>query len=73
MYPKPIWPGFSAVDACAMGSTFQIGGFIALDEHKFWFSEQFTGTEVIELGLPMRSEAQKDIACYETLAQMALL
>ena len=27
MYPKPIWPGFSAVDACAMGSTFQIGGF----------------------------------------------
>jgi hypothetical protein len=73
MYPKPIWPGFSAADACAMGSTFQIGGFIALDEHKFWFSEQFTVTEVIELGLPMRSEAQKDIACYETLAQMALL
>ena len=73
MCPKPIWPGFSAADACATGSTFQIGGFIELDESRLWFSERFSVAEVTALGLPMRLEAQKDIACYETLAQMALL
>jgi hypothetical protein len=73
MYPKPIWPGFSAADACAMGSTFQIGGFIELDDSRLWFSERFTVADITALGLPMRLEAQKDIACYETLAQMALL
>ena len=73
MYPKPIWPGFSAADACATGSTFQIGGFIELDESRLWFSERFSVAGVTALGLPTRLEAQKDIACYETLAQMALL
>jgi len=73
MYPKPIWPGFSAADACATGSTFQIGGFIELDDMRLWFSERFTVADITALGLPMRLEAQKDIACYETLAQMALL
>lgn len=28
MFPKPVWPGFSAADACATGSTMQMGGFI---------------------------------------------
>ena len=73
MYPKPIWPGFSAANACATGSNFQIGGFIELNDSRFWFSERFNVAEVTALGLPMRLEAQKDIACYETLAQMALL
>ena len=73
MYPKPIWPGFSAADACATGSTFQIGGFIELEDSRLWFSERFTVADITALGLPMRLEAQKDIACYETLAQMALL
>ena len=73
MYPKPIWPGFSAADACATGSTCQIGGFIELEDSRLWFSERFTVADITALGLPMRLEAQKDIACYETLAQMALL
>ena len=56
-----------------MGTTMQMGGFIEDNQKYFWFSEQFTVTEFQQLGLPMRTEAQKDIACYETLAQMALL
>ena len=73
MYPKPVWPGFSAADACATGSTMQMGGFVEDRGQHFWFSEQFQVPDFIQLGLPMRTEAQKDIACYETLAQMALL
>ena len=45
MYPKPIWPGFSAADACATGSNFQIGGFIELNDSRFWFSERFSVAE----------------------------
>ena len=73
MFPKPVWPGFSAVDAYATGSTMQMGGFIEDRQQYFWFSEQFAVSDFQQLGLPMGNEAQKDIACYETLAQMALL
>ena len=73
MFPKPVWPGFSAADACATGSTMQMGGFIEDRQQYFWFSEQFAVSDFQQLGLPMRNEAQKDIACYETLAQMSLL
>ena len=39
MFPKPIWPGFSAADACATASTMQMGGFIEHDQQCRWFSE----------------------------------
>ena len=73
MFPKPVWPGFSAADVCATGSTMQMGGFIEDRQQYFLFSEQFAVNDFQQLGLPMRNEAQKDIACYETLAQMVLL
>ena len=50
-----------------------MGGFIQCEHECLWFSERFLVSEFQALGLPMRAEAQKDIACYETLAQMALL
>ena len=73
MFPKPIWPGLSAADACAQADNMQMGGFIQYEHQCLWFSERFLVSDFRDLGLPMRSEAQKDIACYETLAQMALL
>ena len=72
MFPKPVWPGFSAGDACATASTMHMGGLIEYNQRCLWFSEKFTVQDFQQLGLPMRSEAQKNIACYETLAQMAL-
>ena len=51
----------------------QMGGFIQHDNQYLWFSEKFLISDFRDLSLPMRSDAQKDIACYETLAQMALL
>ena len=73
MFPKPIWPGLSAADACAQADNMQMGGFIQYEHQCLWFSERFLVSDFRDLGLPMRSDAQKDIACYETLAQMALL
>ena len=73
MFPKPIWPGLSAADACAQADNMQMGGFIQYEHQCLWFSERFLVSDFQALGLPMRAEAQKDIACYETLAQMALL
>ena len=38
MFPKPVWPGFSAADACATGSTMQMGGFVEDHGQYLWFS-----------------------------------
>ena len=74
MYPKKVWPGLAAADACAMGTSTQIGGFIQEDtQSPIWFSEKFDIQDFLHLDIPVRSESQKDIGAYETLAQMALL
>ena len=52
MFPKPVWPGFSAADACAMGTTMQMGGFIEDQQRYFWLSEQFIVNDFQQLGFP---------------------
>ena len=74
MYPKKVWPGLAAADACAMGTSTQIGRFIQEDtQSPIWFSEKSDVQNFLHLDIPVRSESQKDIGAYETLAQMALL
>ena len=38
-----------------------------------WFSEKFSHADFCTLDIPVAREMQKDIACYETLAQIAIL
>ena len=73
MWPKPNFIGDSAADACASGECCQIGGFISTSFQTRWFSEKFSHTDFQALNIPISTEMQRDIACYETLAQIAIL
>ena len=59
----------ASADASAQGETFQIGGLLATDSTIYWFAEKWNVSEIKQLDIPVRPDAQKDIACYETLAQ----
>ncbi|CAE6925850.1 spn-E [Symbiodinium sp. CCMP2456] len=78
----PIWRALrplqhlkveAAADAMGNGRTFAIGGDIALPGGEFWFSECFTVEDFAFAELPLKSEAHKDISCYECLGQIALV
>ena len=73
MWPKPNFVGELAADACASGSYCQIGGYISNSTQTRWFSEKFSHADFCTLDIPVAREMQKDIACYETLAQTAIL
>ena len=61
-------------DARADGELVGIGGFISLPSGRcVWFSQSWQLSELSCLGLQLRQPAHKDIACYETLAQIALV
>ncbi|CAE7245645.1 unnamed protein product [Symbiodinium sp. CCMP2592] len=61
-------------DARADGDLIGIGGFIAFPSQKcIWFSQAWQLSDLSVLGLELRRPAHKDIACYETLAQIALV
>ncbi|CAE7241440.1 unnamed protein product, partial [Symbiodinium sp. CCMP2592] len=61
-------------DARADGELIGIGGFLAFPSGKsIWFSEAWQLSDLSVLGLELRRPAHKDIACYETLAQIALV
>ena len=63
-----------AADAFAHGTMIGIGGFIALpDSPSLWFSERYDLADFKHLDLPLHAESQKDISCWETLAQAALM
>ena len=57
------------------GHNWAIGGFALLEssEPLLWFAECYDVQEVLALGLQMQLQAQRDIICYEILAQHALL
>ena len=38
-----------------------------------WFSEQWTSSDFLALGVPVNTDMQKDISSYETFAQFCLL
>ena len=72
--PKQLWTGECAADACAHGDTCQIGGFIRFPSGTtVWFSETFSYAKFESMHIPVSKEMQKCIACFETLAQMAIL
>ena len=62
----------AAADAMAEGSTVGIGGWISISSSFAWFSEQWDMTEVRQHWPQLTKDAQAYIACFETLAQLAL-
>ena len=74
LFPRQLWQGYCAADACAYSNICQIGGFVRFPNgSNIWFSEKFEHTDFTSLHIPVTSEMQKFIACFETLAQMAIL
>ena len=69
---KPL-PVEAAADAMGNGSTFAVGGYIALPAGEYWFSECFSVSDFSFADLPLKAEAHKDISCYECLGQIALV
>ena len=64
---------FAAADVCAHGQMAQIGGFIKISNRIIWFSERFTPQDFYSLDVEVNHDMQRDIACYETLAQLAVI
>ena len=74
MRPKNLWIGEVAADACAAGSSTQIGGFIrAKNGDCRWFSEKYSHADFLELHIDLDPDRQKAITCMETLAQLGIL
>ena len=63
----------SAADAMAEGDTVEIGGWLCTKDGLRWFSEIWSMSEVREVWPQLHKDAQKYIARFETLAQLALL
>ena len=63
----------ASADASASGDCFQVGGLIEIIHLVFWFSEGWTVLDLKPFDVPVRPDAQRDIACYETLAQGFLI
>ena len=62
----------SAADAMAEGDTVGIGGWLCTKDGLRWFSEIWPMSEVCNVWLQLHKDAQKYIACFATLAQLAL-
>ena len=63
----------AAADAFAEGDQFGIGGWIITSSQVCWFSEQFQMSQLRQLLPALVKDAQKYIASFEILAQLALL
>ncbi|CAE6968846.1 unnamed protein product [Symbiodinium sp. CCMP2592] len=62
-----------AADACAQGSSIGIGGFLRVEGSPvLWFSERFEKSDFDGLNIPLDNNTQKNIGCWELLAQIAL-
>ena len=74
MRPHMTVPFEASADARASGTTCTIGGYVC---HpclgQVWFSETFNRSEFAHMGVPVKREMQRDIACYEALAQAGLV
>ena len=67
---KPILARKAAADACAEGTTVGIGGWFISSRSISWFAETW---DVQPQRPCLTKEAQRYIACFETLAQLALM
>ena len=73
-FPRQLWQGHCAADTFAYSDVCQIGGCIRFPSGStVWFSSRFTYADFQALQIPVTSEMQKFIACFETLAQLAIL
>ena len=75
---RTIWPAtpcdfFAAADACAHDQMAQIGGFIQMADKTVWFSERFSPEDFYQPDVEVNHNMQRDIVCYETLAQIAIV
>ena len=73
LHPQQHLSVEAAADAMGNGEVFAIGGYISLSTGEFWFSEKFTVSDFAFADLPLKSEAHRDISCYECLGQIALV
>ena len=63
-----------AADAFASGEELGVGGFIEFPgSSPIWFSERYSLSDFKHLDLPLHRDAQRDISCWETLAQVGLM
>ena len=69
MRPALQVPICASADAPAQGDSFQVGGLIESESTIFWSAEKWTVLDVKSFDIPVRPDAQRDTACYETLAQ----
>ena len=68
LFPRQLWQGYCAADACAYSKICQSGGFVRFPNgSNIWFS-RLDHTDFTSLQIPVTSEMQKFIACFETLA-----
>ena len=68
----PVMHCMAAADARADGDTVGIGGWISTSSDFCWFAQQWSMREVRQHYPKLRKDAQAYIACFETLAQLAL-
>ena len=72
--PPRRWDCTMAADAFASGEELGIGGFIEFPgSSPLWFSERYSLSDFKYLDLPLHRDAQRDISCWETLAQVGLM
>ena len=74
MRSPPVLCFDARADASAKGASCCIGGYVRHPSlgHR-WFRESFTQSEFLALGLDVQAEMQREISCYEALAQAALI
>ena len=74
MRPALTIPLEACADARASGATCTIGGYVSHPSlGQVWFSETFTYSDFARMGVPVKRDMQRDIACYEALAQAGLI
>ena len=69
---NPMLHCYAAADARADGDVVGIGGWFVSSTHCTWFAEQWNISEIRDLWPALQKPAQRYIACFETLAQLAL-
>ena len=69
---RPTLHCYAAADAMAQHNTVKIGGWIITASQCAWFSETWNMQHIRTVWPQLQEDAQKYIACFETLAQLAL-
>ncbi|CAE7354462.1 unnamed protein product [Symbiodinium sp. KB8] len=68
----PILSSLARADAMAEGNQVGMGGWVSTKHGLAWFAETYTMEEIRSFWPFLTKDAQKYIACFESLAQLAL-